>query len=277
MTYTVSRDGRNLGTYSEEGLVQQLNNGMVLPTDLVFLEKEQKWVAIAEMPKGEADEAAEFTQQVETATPRPFVTPALVTINVAMFFAMAIAGVAILDPKTTDLIRWGADFGPLVTQGEWWRLLTAAFVHVGILHITFNMWALLSGGIFTERLFGNTAFLTVYLLSAIGGNLASVAWHPFTVGAGASGAVFGVYGALIALLVQHESVPPAAASSLGKNALTFVGYHLLYGAIGNSHIDMAAHLGGLATGFIAGFALAYRVDPAAGGAIAALGLLMMGS
>jgi membrane associated rhomboid family serine protease len=282
MTYAVSRDGRNLGRYSEEGLAQQLNNGTVLPTDLVFLEEEQRWVPIAELPKGEAEEVAEFTQKLETATPRVFVTPALIAINVAVFFAMAIGGVSVVDPRTTDLIRWGADFGPLVTHGEWWRLVTAAFVHVGILHIALNMWALLNGGIFTERLFGNGGFLALYLLSAIGGNLTSVAGHPFTVAAGASGAIFGVYGGLIGLLaVQHKAIPPSAAASLGGNALAFVGYNIIYGAIGNSNIDVAAHLGGLAIGLIAGCALAYRVDPREGGtglhrilAVTAIGLAL---
>jgi membrane associated rhomboid family serine protease len=267
MTYTVSRDGRNLGTYSEDGLERQLNNGDVLPTDLVFLEKEQRWVPISELPKGDADEIAQFAQKLEIATPRAFVTPTLIALNVAVFIVMAIAGVSIIQPTNAALIHWGADFGPLTTHGQWWRLLTAAFVHVGLMHIAFNMWAFFSGGIFTERLFGNVGFLTLYLLSAIGGNLASVAWQPFTVAAGASGAIFGVYGALIGLLVvQHKSIPSAAAASLGKNAMVFVGYNIIFGLRGNSNIDMAAHLGGLLTGLVAGCALAYRVDPAAGGA-----------
>jgi membrane associated rhomboid family serine protease len=170
-----------------------------------------------------------------------------------------------MQPTNAALIRWGADFGPLTTHGQWWRLLTAAFVHVGLMHIALNMWALLSGGIFTERLFGNLGFLTLYLLSAIGGNLASVAWQPFTVAAGASGAIFGIYGALIGLLlVQRKSIPSAAAVSLGKNAMLFVGYNIIYGLKGGSNIDMAAHLGGLLTGLVAGCALAYGVDPGAG-------------
>jgi rhomboid protease GluP len=267
MTYAVSREGRNLGTYSDEGLARKLNNGDLLPTDLAFLEKEQRWVPISELPKGDAEEIAQFAQRLEIVTPRAFVTPTLIAINVAVFIVMAVAGVSIMQPTNADLIRWGADFGPLTTHGQWWRLLTAAFVHVGLMHIALNMWALLSGGIFTERLFGNVGFLTLYLLSAIGGNLASIAWQPFTVAAGASGAIFGVYGALIGLLlVQRKSIPSAAAVSLGKNAMVFVGYNIVYGLKGDSNIDMAAHLGGLLTGLFAGCALAYRVDPVAGGA-----------
>jgi len=267
MTYVVSRDGRNLGTYSEEGLARQLTIGTVLPTDLVFLEAEQRWVPVAEMPKGEADQVTEFKEKLETATPVAFVTPTLIGINVAVFLVMAFAGVSIENPRPDALIRWGADFGPLVARGEWWRLLTAAFVHIGLLHVALNMWALLNGGMFTERLFGNVGFLALYLLSAVGGSVASVAWHPFVVGAGASGAIFGVYGGLIGLLlVQHKSIPSAAASSLGKSAVAFVGYNILFGAAASAHIDQAAHLGGLATGLIAGCGLAYRADPAEGGA-----------
>jgi membrane associated rhomboid family serine protease len=264
VTYTVSREGRNLGTYSKEGLARQLSNGNLLPTDLVFLEKKQTWAPISELAKGDAEEIAQFAQKLKVATPLAFVTPALVAINVLVFIVMAVAGVSIMEPANAALIRWGADFGPLTTHGQWWRLLTASFVHVGLVHIAFNMWALLSGGTFTERLFGNVGFLTLYLLSAIGGNLASIAWQPFTVAAGASGAIFGVYGALLGLLlVQHKSIPQAAAVSLGKNAMVFVGYNIVYGLKGDSNIDMAAHIGGLLTGLVAGCALSFRVNPAA--------------
>jgi membrane associated rhomboid family serine protease len=253
--------------YSEEEIARRLNNGDLLPTDLALLEKEQRWVPISELPKGDAEDLAQFARKLEVATPRPFVTPTLIAINGAVFLAMAIAGVSVMQPTNAALIRWGADFGPLTTHGQWWRLLTAAFVHVGLLHIALNMWALLSGGIFTERLFGSVGFLTLYLLSAIGGNLASVGWQPFVVAAGASGAIFGVYGALIGLLlVRHKSIPSATAASLGRNAVVFVGYNVVYGFRPGSNIDMAAHLGGLLTGLVAGCALAYRVDLAAGGA-----------
>jgi membrane associated rhomboid family serine protease len=264
MTFDVSRDGQHLGTYSEDGLMRRLNNGDILPTDLVFLEKQKRWAPISELPKGEVEEVAEFTQKITSATPVAFVTPALLAINIAVFLVMVIAGVPIMDPAPAGLIRWGADFGPLVTQGQWWRILTAAFVHVGLLHLAFNMWALLNAGVFVERLFGNTRFFTVYLLSAVGGNLASLVWQPHTVAAGASGAIFGIYGALIAfLVVQHKSIPPAAVASLGRNALAFVGYNILFGLNPASHIDMAAHLGGLLTGLLGGCALAYRAEGAA--------------
>src|SRR5579884_3088841 len=267
MTYTVERDGRNMGTYSEEGLARQLSNGVLLPTDRVLLEKEQRWALLSELPKGDDEQIAEFAQKLELATPNAILTPAIIAINVAVFLAMIVAGVSALQPSTADLIRWGADFGPLTTHGQWWRLLTAAFLHVGFLHIAFNMWALFAGGVFAERLFGKAAFLTLYLVSAIGGNLASVAAQPLIVAAGASGAIFGVYGAIFGFsIAQHKSIPPAALRSLRSNALVFVGYNIIYGFTAGSHIDIAAHLGGLLTGLVAGCALAYRVELSSGDA-----------
>jgi membrane associated rhomboid family serine protease len=264
MTFDVSRDGQHLGTYSEDGLMRRLNNGDLLPTDLVFLEKQQRWAPISEVPQGEVEQVAEFTQKIALATTQPVVTLAMLAINIAVFLAMLIAGVSIMSPAPPDLVRWGADFGALVTQGQWWRLVTAAFIHVGLLHLAFNMWALLNSGIFVERLFGNARFFTVYLLSAVGGNLASIAWQPHIVAAGASGAIFGIYGALIGfLVVQHKSIPPAAVTSLGRNALAFVVFNIIFGLNPSSHIDMAAHLGGLASGLLAGCALAYRGEGAA--------------
>ena len=117
---------------------------------------------------------------------------------------------------------------------------------------------------FVERLFGTARFLTLYVLSAIGGDLASIAWQPHTAGAGASGAIFGIYGALMGFLaVQHKSIPPVAVASAARNALAFVGYNVLFGLNPASHIDMAAHLGGLLTGLLAGCALSYQPQVAA--------------
>jgi rhomboid protease GluP len=172
--------------------MRRLDHGDLLPADLVFLEKQNRWAPLSELPKGEVEQVAEFTRKIAPATPLAFVTPALLAINVAVFLAMVVAGVPILHPAAADLIRWGADFGPFVIGGQWWRLQTAAFVHVGPLHLAFNMWALLTGGVFVERLFGAARFFTLYLLSAVGGNLAGIAWQPHTAAAGASGAIFGV-------------------------------------------------------------------------------------
>ena len=92
MTYSISRDGQNMGTYSEDGLGRQLMNGVLLPTDLAFVEDKQSWVPISELPKSEADQIAEFALKVESATPRAFVTPMIVAVNAAVFTVMIGAG-----------------------------------------------------------------------------------------------------------------------------------------------------------------------------------------
>jgi rhomboid protease GluP len=204
----------------------------------------------------EALQMQQFQLGMLHTTPKVFVTPILIAINVAVFVAMAIKGVSIMDPTIDSLIRWGADFGPLTTHGQWWRLLTSAFLHIGIIHILMNMYILFLIGMFVERLFGNLAFAVLYLLAGIGGNLVSVAWQPFTVAAGASGAIFGVYGGLLGfLLLQRHAIPSKSVTSLFKGAAIFLGYNLIYGAA-KSHVDMAAHLGGFASGFLVGCALA---------------------
>src|SRR6202011_2677222 len=110
------------------------------------------------------------------------------------FVAMVATGVHWLSPTTADLIKWGADYGPRTTAGEWWRLGSSMFLHLGIIHIAFNMVVLWDIGRFTERLLGNAGFLIVYVLSGLFGSLASVLINPHIPSAGASGAVFGLYG-----------------------------------------------------------------------------------
>ena len=114
-----------------------------------------------------------------TPTPRAYVTPALVGVNVAVFVLMALSGVGLLSPRPLDLIRWGANFGPLTTHGEWWRLLTATFVHIGALHLLCNMWALWDVGVLMERLVGPAGLLVLYLLAGLAGSVASLSWHLF--------------------------------------------------------------------------------------------------
>jgi rhomboid protease GluP len=106
-----------------------------------------------------------------------------------------------------------------------------------------------------ERLLGRTGFLVLYLLAGLLGSVASVAWNPFVVSAGASGAIFGLYGGLLAFLMRYRAMQQHAfLAALRTNTLTFLGYNLVYGFI-QQGIDMAAHLGGLAGGFVCGFVL----------------------
>jgi rhomboid protease GluP len=105
-------------------------------------------------------------------------------------------------------IAWGSNFGPYTTEGEWWRLFTSLFIHFGIAHLLLNMFALTAFGPLVERLFGSVNFLFVYLLAGIAGSLASIAWNPGINSAGASGAIFGILGALMAVQLRAGATIP---------------------------------------------------------------------
>lgn len=189
------------------------------------------------------------------------VTKAFFGINVAVFLGMLFAGVSMLDnPAGQDLVHWGANFGPLTLGGQGWRLLTCAFLHGSLLHIAFNMWCLWDLGALAESLYGHWTFAVVYLLAAIGGSLGSVIWNPNVLSVGASGAIFGIAGALIASFYLGEfSMPRAAIAGSLRSVVTFVGYNLVFGAM-MSRVDNAAHVGGLVTGLMLG-ALIAKASP----------------
>jgi len=187
--------------------------------------------------------------------PTVSVTSVLLALNVAIFGLMLAWGIDPMQPSIDSLIQWGANYGPKTTQGEWWRMFTCMFLHIGVLHLLFNMIALWNVGGFMERLLGSTGFLVLYLLAGLLGSVASVAWNPFVVSAGASGAIFGLLGGLLAFLVRHRDLQQNAfLAALRTNTLVFLGYNLVFGFMYQG-IDMAAHLGGLAGGFVCGFVL----------------------
>jgi membrane associated rhomboid family serine protease len=206
--------------------------------------------------------------------PRPFVMPVLLAANVLVFVAMLIAGVSPISPDPELLRQWGAAYGPLITGGDWWRLFTATFLHAGILHLLFNMFALVSIGSLIERVFGYLSFLMLYLLAGLAGSIASVYWHPLSVGVGASGAIFGLYGGLLGyLLWARKSLPGDVLQSLRNGAIGFVLFNTAFG-LTLEGVDMAAHFGGFAAGVLAGAALASPVMSAASGARVWKGLLV---
>jgi len=181
-------------------------------------------------------------------------TLALIAVNVLVFVVMVIRGVSLVSPTAESVLAWGADYGPYTLGGQWWRLFTSMFLHFGIIHLFFNMLVLANIGMFMESLAGRVSYLILYVVAGIGGDAASLVWHPTTVSAGASGAIFGLYGGLLGFLVRHRNaIAPEALKSLRRGALTFVGYNIIFGLAPG--IDMAAHLGGLLTGFVLGLFL----------------------
>src|SRR5262245_2867217 len=202
-----------------------------------------------------------FQRLLTEATPRVFITPIIVALNLAVFVAMLANGVSIFSPQSDQLLRWGADYGLQTLNGQWWRLLSSVFVHIGALHLFLNMWCLWNLGRLAERMFGNWIFLALYLLSGLGGSLASVLWNPSVVSAGASGAVFGVAGGLVAFWYFGKiALPRSIIKRDFASILTFVGYNLTFG-FATQRVNNAAHLGGLLVGLALG-ALLHRPLPA---------------
>jgi rhomboid protease GluP len=177
-------------------------------------------------------------------------------INAAVFLGMVFSSSAVMDFSGGVLVRWGANIGVLTFSGEWWRLVTNIFVHGGLLHIAFNMWCLWNLGELCESLYGRWTFAAIYLICGAGASLASAAWHPYVPSVGASGAIFGLAGALIAAFKLGEfSVPRSALSGTLRSLGAFVIYNLIFGAV-IPGIDNTAHIGGLITGLIVGAVVA---------------------
>ena len=206
----------------------------------------------------------------------------LVGINCAVFLAMVLSGVSIGSPTTEQLMRFGADnAGNVLIYGEWWRIVTAMFVHVGILHLATNMWCLWNLALLAEPLMGSWGVLAVYILTGAAGNLLStdINWlFPirdgaggvfFPAGAGASGAVFGIAGALIVLLKSNRlPVPPVELKRLRKSVIYFAALNLILGLSisgGNLflhsslNIDNWAHVGGFTCGLLFALPMVPRI------------------
>ena len=204
------------------------------------------------------------TGSVATPTPQPRavargyppVTTVLVGLNAAVFVMMLLSGVPLENPTIAQLLKWGADWGPLSLGAQPWRILTSNYLHIGIIHIGLNMWCLWNLGILAERIFDRWTYVLTYTACGIAGSLASLLWHPLVVGAGASGAIFGLAGALItALYLGKLPIPKQATRGTMKSLVAFAGYNLLFGAVG-ANIDNSAHIGGLLIGLALGAALA---------------------
>ena len=198
----------------------------------------------------------EFDQNLILQSRYTPVTVGLVAINTLVFLVMVFAGAEWIVPRGAVQIAWGSNFGPFTTDGEWWRLLTSLFIHFGIIHLAFNMWALATFGPLTERLYGSMNYLLIYLIAGVTGSLASISWRPDINSAGASGAIFGILGALLAAhLRNRKTISSSVLQPLRNSTLIFVGYSLLNG-FNTTGIDVAAHLGGLTAGFLIGLVMA---------------------
>ena len=189
-------------------------------------------------------------EQLPQAAPAAW---ALLALNILVYLAVAWTGDNWLQFNPEHLANVGGNFSPYTTEGQWWRLVTATFLHGGLVHLVFNMYALFSFGLLAERLYGTKAFLGIYLLAGVVGSCGTLLFSSNAVGVGASGAIFGIMGALVAFLVTDKDfLSDGARKRLLTNFAVFTAYMLSQG-FGKAGIDNAAHMGGMLTGLTLGW------------------------
>jgi len=203
----------------------------------------------------------EFIWRLHEATPRTWVTPTLIGLNVAVWLLNVVSGLSPISPKAVELLVWGGNHLPLTLEQPW-RLVTATLLHGGIIHLAFNMWALWNTGRLAERFYGNAQLALIYAVSGLAGSIASLFFAArVSVSVGASGAIFGVVGCLLAAIyTKAHRMPAGVVTAMRSSMLLFVGYSLFMGFVAG-FIDNAAHVGGLIGGFAMGMILAEKFDP----------------
>lgn len=194
-------------------------------------------------------------------TPDIGITKLLIIVNVLVFIAMLVDGAGFWHSPNSVQLAWGANFGPATQDGEWWRLGSAMFLHFGVLHLALNLWSLWDAGQLVERMYGHFRFATIYLLSGLSGNLLSlVIQGNIAVSGGASGAIFGIYGALITYLWRERSaIAPHEFRWFFWGAIAFSAISLGLGFIVPG-IDNSAHLGGFVSGMLLSIVFATSIN-----------------
>jgi membrane associated rhomboid family serine protease len=193
---------------------------------------------------------------LQTLFNRPVaVTYVLFAINCAIFILMELAGGTTVE---SILLEFGAKSNYEINQGEVWRLVTPIFIHIGLLHLFFNSYALWMVGPQVEKLYGGARFLILYVLSGVGGVVASYWYHPDILSAGASGAIFGLFGVLFAFVIRYrKSIPEPFRRALGKGVFITIAVNLFIG-FQIQFIDNSAHIGGLLAGAGLAFIIPYQ-------------------
>lgn len=185
-----------------------------------------------------------------------FTTMMILLINAGLFLATVlyssrVTGQMGLDPDGQTLLDFGAKRGlEIFAGGQWWRLITAGFLHGGLMHILMNSLALFSVGAAVEASYGTSRYLVIYFISTITGYLASCWWAPRVLSIGASAGIFGLIGAMIALGIRDRS---SRGTAIRNMYLGWAAYVLIFGLLPFFAVDNAAHIGGGIGGFIVGY------------------------
>ncbi|WP_335487092.1 rhomboid family intramembrane serine protease [Neobacillus niacini] len=221
-------------------LSEKLEQEVSLPINNEYSEQEvesQKNVTLASAMQKAKKEKEIFTNG------KPFFTYFFIIIQIIIFLVLELQGGS---TNTSTLIKFGAKFNPYIYEGEWWRFITPIFLHIGFLHLAMNSLALYFLGPAVERIFGNARFLFIYLFAGVSGVIASFIFSP-NISAGASGAIFGCFGALLYFALIY---PKLFFRTMGSSVITVLIFNLIFGFT-VSIVDNAGHLGGLAGGFLA--------------------------
>ena len=195
-----------------------------------------------------------------------YMTPIIMDLNIIIFIIMAIAGLGhfsmsfnhhslkesnlyLFSFKDSDMLSWGANFKSSIISGEWWRLLTNIFLHGGLLHLVLNMYVLYFVGIFLEPRLSKTKFALIYLVTGILASITILWRHDGTISVGASGAIFGLYGVILSLLLTKKVILKDFSKPFLRSIVLYVAICLLLEFMGG---DNVVHIAGLISGLIIG-------------------------
>lgn len=220
--------------------------------------------AINEIKTATVKAAYEHAQMVEEANKimrkngsNLYATYAIIAVNVIVFVLMILDGAGLFEYNDVIHIKWGSNYRILTLSGDWWRLITNIFIHFGLVHILLNMYCLYVVAGYLEPMLGKAKYITAYICTGIIASVASLWWHSEGVNsAGASGAIFGMYGLFFAMLTTNL-IPKNIRDGLLKSIGLFIVYNLFFGI--KSGIDNAAHIGGLISGFIIGYLYVFGI------------------
>lgn len=207
------------------------------------------------------NEERDFHERMRLLAPVPWVTVTLILINVAVWGATVALGASALQPSSEFLLHWGGNAASEVQHGQWWRLLSATFLHGGIKHLIMNMVGLAFAGTAVERIYGRRQYLLLYMGSGLMGSAFSLHFSAqLSVSVGASGAVFGIAGAYLMSILRHRRKLPRSFTRHSLFSLGFFIVYSLFQGYFDTGIDNAAHIGGLIAGSLLALGLPARFD-----------------
>jgi rhomboid protease GluP len=212
-------------------------------------------------PSTQAAQPYVVRQKFAIRLSKPYVTRTLIVLNVLVFVAMVVYGYVTYNTLrgTEDmrvLVDFGAKVNPLIANGETWRLFSAMFIHIGVFHLLVNLYALYALGPLVEGYFGHLRFLGIYIIGGLFGSLASYAFSE-SISAGASGAIFGLAGAITVFFLRYRENFGAQGRSILQNMAFIIGLNLIFG-LTVPGIDNWGHIGGLVGGAVVAYGLLPR-------------------